>query len=53
MIFSHFPAKETFQLLPQPVSRAAFLNLPPLRGNFFGYGLSLETNMERITAAGE
>jgi hypothetical protein len=53
MIFSHFPAKETFQLLPQPVSREAFLNLPPLRGNFFGYCLSLETNMERITAAGE
>jgi hypothetical protein len=48
MIYSHFPADESMQLLDPPISRTAFLNLPPLKGDFFRYGLALASTVERI-----
>jgi hypothetical protein len=51
MIFSHFPAKEEDQLLPKPFTKIEFLKCPVLKGEFFGYGLSLDPGMDRISTA--
>lgn len=50
-IHSHLPTEEHWQLLAKPLSARQFKELPYLRGEFFQYGLQLETKVISVNQA--
>jgi len=52
-LHTHFPTEAKWQLLAAPLSSDEFLDLPCLRGEFFGLGLDLAEPVAALTQAGE
>ncbi|MBM4354943.1 MAG: hypothetical protein FJ109_14340 [Deltaproteobacteria bacterium] len=50
---THFPTDSKWQLLDRPVGKQEFLDLPYLRGEFFGYGLELAGPATQVSQAGD
>jgi hypothetical protein len=53
MIYTHYPAEFSWQLLEKPVSPAAAENLPKYRGEYFLYGLEPIEGLRKVTRCGE
>ncbi len=49
-IFTHFPNDETYQLLPQPISRSQFDALPPITPAWGKLGFDVQTIYDRCMA---
>jgi hypothetical protein len=45
----HYPADPQWQLLEDPLSRERFVELPPLRPEFFEYGLAFDVPRAKLT----